>query len=209
MRELTFVVDSSSLETEDYLHLRLDDFLERLASGGQAPGGGSAAALSVAFAAGLVAMVARCSSDSWEDATGVATQSLAIKDRAAQLARADAHAWQEATKALREAGSDGASEKRDFELEQKLRRAAEVPLEIAELGADAAALAALVGEYCDGAFRADAAAAAALASGGASAAAHLVEVNLAVREGDQSLLRARASEQAAAEAAQRTLASFR
>jgi len=54
-----------------------------------------------------------------------------------------------------------------------------------------------------------AAAAAALASGGASAAAHLVQVNLTVQEGDERLKRARASEQAAAESAKRTLASIR
>jgi formiminotetrahydrofolate cyclodeaminase len=197
------------VETEDYLDLRLDDFLDRLSAGGQAPGGGSAAALSVAFAAGLVAMVARCSRGSWDDASGVAAQSIAIRERAAHLARTDADAWQQATAALHKAGDEGADKRRDYELEQKLLRAAAVPLEIAELGADAAALPALVGEYCDGAYRADAAAAAALAAGGASAAAHLVEVNLAVREGDETLLRARASEQAAADAAQRTLASVR
>ena len=197
------------MSTEDYLDLRIDDFLDRLAEGGRAPGGGSAAALSVAFAAGLVAMVARCSRESWDDAAGVAAQSLAIKERAAQLARTDADAWQEASAALRDAGTDGDAEGRDRELEQKLGRAAAVPLEIAELGADAAALAALVGEYCEGAFRADAAAAAALASGGASAAAHLVQVNLTVQEGDERLKRARASEQAAAESAKRTLASIR
>lgn len=197
------------METEDYLSLRLDDFLDRLAAGGRAPGGGSAAALAVAFAAGLVAMVARCSRETWDDAAGVSAQALTIKDRAAHLARADADAWEEATAALHEAGSVEPDGRRDFALEQKLGRAAAVPLEIAELGADAASLAALVGEYCDGSFRADAAAAAALASGGASAAAHLVEVNLGVREGDERLARARASEQAAAEAAQRTLASIR
>ena len=196
------------METEDYLDLRIDDFLDRLTEGGRAPGGGSAAALAVAFAAGLVAMVARCSRESWDDAAGVAAQSLAIKERAAQLARTDADAWQVASAALRDAGSDGDAEARNLELERKLGRAAAVPLEIAELGADAAALAALVGEYCDGAFRADAAAAAALASGGASAAAHLVEVNLTVQEGDERLKRARASERAAAESAKRTLASI-
>lgn len=195
------------METEDYLDLRIDDFLDRLTEGGRAPGGGSAAALAVAFAAGLVAMVARCSRDSWDDAAGVAAQSLAIKERAAQLARTDADAWQVASAALRDAGTDGDADVRNLELEQKLGRAAAVPLEIAELGADAAALAALVGEYCDGAYRADAAAAAALASGGASAAAHLVQVNLTVQEGDERLKRARASEQAAAESAKRTLAS--
>ena len=196
------------METEDYLHLRLDDFLDRLAAGGQAPGGGSAAALTVAFAAGLVAMVARCSRGSWEDAGGVAAQALAIRERAAHLSRDDAEAWRVAVDALAEASAERTGG-RDRELEDKLGRAAALPLEIAELGADAAALAALVGEYCDGAYRADAAAAAALAAGGAGAAAHLVEVNLAVREGDERLLRARASEQAASEAAQRTLASVR
>lgn len=196
------------METEDYLHLRLDDFLDRLAAGGQAPGGGSAAALTVAFAAGLVAMVARCSRGSWEDAGGVAAQALAIRERAAHLSRDDAEAWRVAVDALAEASAERTGG-RDRELEEKLGRAAALPLEIAELGADAAALAALVGEYCDGAYRADAAAAAALAAGGAGAAAHLVEVNLAVREGDERLLRARASEQAASEAAQRTLASVR
>ena len=69
------------METEDYLDLRIDDFLDRLTEGGRAPGGGSAAALAVAFAAGLVAMVARCSRESWDDAAGVAAQSLAIKER--------------------------------------------------------------------------------------------------------------------------------
>ncbi len=197
------------METEDYLDLRIDDFLDRLAEGGRAPGGGSAAALAVAFAASLVTMVARCSRGSWDDATGVAAQSLAIKERAAQLARTDADAWQEASAALREAGTDDGAEGRNRMLEEKLGRAAAVPLEIAELGADAAALAALVGEYCEGAYRADAAAAAALASGGASAAAHLVQVNLTVQEGDERLKRARASEQAAAESAKRTLASIR
>lgn len=197
------------METEDYLDLRIDDFLDRLATGGKAPGGGSAAALSVAFAAGLVAMVARCSRGSWEDATGVAAQGLAIKERAAQLARSDADAWEQASAALRDAGNGEVGEGRNHDLEQKLGRAAAVPLEIAELGADAAALAALVGEYCEGAYRADAAAAAALAAGGASAAAHLVQVNLGVQEGDERLTRARASEEAAAESAKRTLASFR
>lgn len=184
------------------------DFLERLATGGRAPGGGSAAAVTVAFAASLVAMVARCSQDSWQDAAGVSAQALAIQQRVAPLAGLDAEAWEEASVALREASS-GNGGLDDGELEHKLDRAAAVPLEVAELGADVAELAALVGELCDGAFRADAAAAAALAAGGASAAAHLVEVNLAVQAGDPRLARARASEQAATEAARRTLASIR
>lgn len=156
-------------------------------------------------------MVARCSHDSWDEATGVAAQALALQDRAARLAQIDADAWEEALSALRNAGegdgSDGA--RRDHELERKLERAAAIPLQIAELGADTAALAAHAGELCEGTYRADAAAAAALAAGGARAAAHLVEVNLGVREGDERLVRARASEQAASEAAERLLESIR
>jgi formiminotetrahydrofolate cyclodeaminase len=165
----------------------------------------------VAFAAGLVAMVARCSHDSWDEATGVAAQALALQDRAARLAQVDAEAWEEALAALRGAGAGDAADgaRRDYELERKLEHAAAIPLQIAELGADTAALAAHAGELCEGTYRADAAAAAALAAGGARAATHLVEVNLGVREGDERLVRARASGRAASEAAERLLASIR
>lgn len=154
-------------------------------------------------------MVARCSRDSWKDAPGVSAQALAIQERVAPLASLDADVWQEAMAALREASGAGSGEPGDGDLERKLDLAAAVPLEVAELGADVAELAALVGELCDGAFRADAAAAAALAAGGASAAAHLVSVNLAIRDGDPRLARARKSEQIAADAARRTLATIR
>lgn len=155
-------------------------------------------------------MVARCSIDSWSDATGVAAQALAIRDRAAHLARTDAEAWQRALAALDRARAAGESRgQRDHELERALGLAAAAPLEIAELGADTAELAATVGERCDGAYRADATAAAALAAGGARAAAHLVEVNLTVYGDDERLVRARASGEAASDAARRALHSAR
>jgi methenyltetrahydrofolate cyclohydrolase len=200
------------LDAEKYLDLSVRAVLDGLAQKGTAPGSGSAAALTVAFAAGLVAMVARGSRESWDDANGIAAQALAFQDRAAPLASVDAEAWDDALSALRAAadgGEDGNGKRRNYELEQKLERAAAIPLEIAELGADVAELAALAGELGNAAYRADAAAAAALAAGGARAAAHLVEVNLAVRSGDERLARARASEKAANEAAERMLASIR
>jgi len=156
-------------------------------------------------------MVARGSKE-WDDAGGIAAQALALQARAAPLAHADAEAWEDALGALRDAGAGGGDDgapRRDHVLERKLERAAVVPLEIAALGADIAALAAVAGERCDGAYRADAAAAAALAAGGARAAAHLVEVNLGVQEGDERLAEARRSEQAADEAAERLLAAIR
>ena len=52
------------MKADEYLDLRLGDFLDRLGAGKPAPGSGSASALTVAIAAGLVAMVARKSEDS-------------------------------------------------------------------------------------------------------------------------------------------------
>ncbi len=198
------------MTSENYLSVPLETFLTRLSAGEQAPGGGSAAALTVAFAASLVAMVARSSPASLADSKGVSAQALALQDRAAPLSHVDAEAWEEASAALRAASDpeQDAPQSRGV-LERALDRAAAIPLEIVELGADVAALAAMVGERCEPEYRADAAAAAALAAGGARAAAHLVEVNLGMRPGDPRLERARATEQAAAESARRVLATIR
>ena len=192
--------------SDDYLALRLDELLARVAADGRAPGSGSAAALTVAFAASLVSMVARCSRESWADALGVVAQAKVISERATELANTDGTAWEAALEALREAEVGRPSDdRRDFSLEQKLERAAAAPLEIATLGADAAALAALTAERGNGTYRADAAAAAALAAGGARAAAHLVLVNLGVRSDDPRLARALASEQVANDIAARLI----
>lgn len=198
---------------EHYLDLSLTAFLDALATRGTAPGGGTAASLTVAFAAGLVAMVARSSRGMWEDASGVAAQALTLQDRAAALARKDAEAWETALAALRAAADPGEPEpggaREELDLERKLERSAAIPLEIAELGADVATLAVEAALHGEHEYRADAAAAAALAAGGARAATHLVEVNLGIRPGDERLARARANQAAAHEAAERLLASIR
>jgi formiminotetrahydrofolate cyclodeaminase len=191
------------LTADDYLELQLGDLLDRLSADGLAPGGGSAAALTVAFAARLVAMVARCS-PGWEEGTGVVAQANAIGERAVALAHTDGRAWEAALVALRDAEANpGGDPRRDSALERKLEAAAAAPLEIASLGADTAALAALAGERGEATYRADAAAAAALAAGAAGAAAHLVRVNLGVRSADPRLARALESEEAAHDVAAR------
>jgi methenyltetrahydrofolate cyclohydrolase len=201
------------LDDERHLDLTVTAFLDALATRGRAPGGGSAAALTVAFAAGLVAMVARSSRGMWEDAAGVAAQALTLQDRAAALSLKDAEAWEAALAALRTAADpserDEAGPREELDLERKLERSAAIPLEIAELGADVAVLAVEAAVHGEHEYRADAAAAAALAAGGARAATHLVEVNLGIRPGDERLVRARASQTAAYEAAERLLASIR
>lgn len=202
------VVHSSLVENVDLMELDVEDFLGRIAAEEQSPGGGSAAAVTVAMAAGLVAMVARCSKTNWPDAPGVAAQALQIQKRAGPLASVDAFAWDDALDALRRA-KEGEGTGDDAALQLRLERAAAVPLEIAQLAADVADLAAIAGERCEGTYQADAAAAAALAAGAARAALHLVEVNLGVREGDARLKQAREIEQAAASASERALGSIR
>ena len=192
------------MKESSYLDLPLGEFLDHLSADTPAPGGGSAAALTVTFAAGLVTMVARHSRDSWAEAGGVAAQARKLQARCAPLAQQDADVWKDALEALHGNGGGGAGS-RDADLEEKLARAAEVPLWIAEAGADVAMLAALTTEMGDGTYRGDAAAAALLAHAGARVAANLVALNLGMREDDLRLARARRSEKAAAAAAARAL----
>ncbi len=184
----------------------LRDFLDTLAGEGPAPAGGSAAALTVAMSAGLVTMVARASVAHWDEAGGVVGQAETLRARITPLAQADADAYVEALRALR--GREQLEERyRDQQLRAALERAAEVPLRIAEAGADLASLAALLVENGNPEVRADAAVAAVLAEGGTRAAAKLVAVNLAALEGDPRVRHVDTLAEIAAEASGRALAA--
>jgi formiminotetrahydrofolate cyclodeaminase len=167
-----------------------------LAESGPGPAGGSAAALAATMAAGLVRLVARVS-DEWADAPGVAAQASALGDRALALADDDHRVYARAMAQL-------ASPERDTALGAALRRAAEVPLQIAETAADVAILASLAAEEGSETVRADAWAAAALAEAATVSAARLVHVNLATRREDP--LRARADDASRAAASAREVA---
>jgi formiminotetrahydrofolate cyclodeaminase len=186
--------------SSDYLDVRLGDFLRGLAGGTPAPGGAAAAALTAAFAASLVGMVAGRSRGSWAEAAGVAAQAQALEARTVPLAHLTDEAWEAALVALRDTGREG-----EGELEVKLARAAEVPLAIAEAAADVASLAALTAEFGEGTFRSDATAAAVLAAAASRAGAHFVAVNLATRPDDEWLRRASLAAESAAAAATRAL----
>jgi formiminotetrahydrofolate cyclodeaminase len=190
----------------DLLDAPLRDFLDTLAGEGPAPAGGSAAALTVAMSAGLVAMVARASKGHWDEAGGVVGQAETLRARITPLAQADADAYVEALRALR--GREQLEERyRDQQLRAALERAAEIPLRIAEAGADLACLAALLVENGNPEVRADAAAAAVLAEGGTRAAAKLVAVNLAAPEGDPRVRHVDTLAAIAVEASGRALAA--
>lgn len=190
----------------DLLDASLRGFLETLSSDGPAPGSGTAAAIVVAMAAGLVTMVARASSEDWDEAGGVVGQAETFRARVAPLAQADAEAYEAALAALR--GRNELEERyRDQKLQAALAHAAEVPQRIAETGSDLACLAALLVENGNPEVRIDAAAACVLAEAGTRVAAQLVEANLGATEGDPRVRHVRTLVAMAEEASQRALAA--
>jgi methenyltetrahydrofolate cyclohydrolase len=155
------------------------DFLELLAARVPAPGGGGAAAVTGALAAGLVAMAARFSDAQLPAAADVARQADELRERAAGLADQDAVAYRAVLDAYRRpAGGDGSERRR--RIAAALHGAAEVPLEIAEIAAQVAGLAAQVAAGGNPSLRGDTVAAAHLAEASACSAAALVDINVAL-----------------------------
>ena len=178
---------------------QVGELLDRIAEGPPPPGGGSVAALVGAMAAGLVTMAARAHGE-----LAVAAQSESLRARLTELAEEDAVALAQALEHLSGGGGGEARpEARDFSLGRALRRAADIPVAIAESAEDVALVAAELADRIEGPVKADAAAAAMLADAAARVAAHLVAVNLATVDGDERLARAQAAAEGAATAAQR------
>jgi glutamate formiminotransferase / formiminotetrahydrofolate cyclodeaminase len=187
----------------EYRGLPLGELLEEVSSAEPMPGAGYCAAIALEMAAGLVAMAARASRADWGEGRGAAAQATTLRERIAPLADRNVDAYREAVALLGGEGSAG-----DEALRDALARAAGVPLEIAEVAVDVAALAAVVAERGDQAMRADAVSAALLAEAAARAAATLVEVNLGTTSSDERVARARdlaGTATAAAERARHTL----
>jgi methenyltetrahydrofolate cyclohydrolase len=183
---------------EAFADRRVRDLLDALEQPQAVPAGGTAAALVAASAASVVTMVAR-SSTQWADGRGVAAQARHLRSRLVPLAEANADALEAALAAF--AGSaETRQERRDAELGRALAHAAELPLAIAEAAADVAALASLAAERGDPRARLDAVVAAVLAEGATTAAAGLVERNLAIRGDDERSMRAGEAKQVASSA---------
>ncbi len=159
----------------DYADQPLGRFLELVASRRPAPGGGSAAAIGVALAAGLVAMAARFSEDQIDEAPVLAVRAHGMQRQATALAQADAAAYQRVVDAGR-SGRVGAGRRQ--RIRAALSAAADVPCEIVRLGATVAELAAQLAERGNPNLRGDAVSGALLAEAGVRAAAELVAINL-------------------------------
>jgi formiminotetrahydrofolate cyclodeaminase len=168
----------------------LGELCDTVAAETSAPGGGSVAAIAGALAASLVAMAARFSTDEWQDAAGAVAQAEALRARLLPLADEDANAYENFLLARR-MSREVEPELRDAAIGDALSRAADVPLAIAEAAHDVATLAAEAAERGNPNLRGDAATAALLAEAAVRASANLVEINLATREGDERIARAR------------------
>ena len=169
-------------DTPDYLELPVGSFLDLVAAGDPAPGGGSVAAVSVALAAGLSSMAARLSTKQLADAPGLAERTEGLRERVAPLARADALAYGRVLVAQRAADDD------DGRVRAALSEAADVPLAIAEAGAQVARIAARLASDGNPNLKGDALCALLLADAGVRAAIRLVEINLSREPGEDGRL---------------------
>jgi formiminotetrahydrofolate cyclodeaminase len=147
---------------------------------------GPATAQAGAAAAFVIAAAAREAGDG----TGAA-QAEALAARLTRLAEEDVEALAAARAAFPASEPEVSDARRDFALGNALDRAAAAPLAIAEACADVVLLARGLAERIDPGLGPDLEAAALLANGAARAAAHLVEINLAVGADDERARRAR------------------
>jgi len=171
-------LSSEDAAVPDYLGLPLGEFLDRVASGEPAPGGGSVAAITVALAAGLSGMAARFSADHLVDAAELIERAELLRRRVAPFAREDATAYGRVLAAYR-TPDDGAPGARRGRIQAALSDAADVPLAVAEVGAAVAEVATRLAKEGNPNLRGDAVTAALLAEAGVRAAAVLVEINAA------------------------------
>ncbi len=154
-------------------------------------GAGALAAQVIEGAAALCESLARGAGREWDEARGMAVQAVRLRERAAAAGPANAAAFQRARELL-QLPPDPARTGRDAALRADLVAAADTLLEIANLGADCAALAAAVAVRGPAAGSADATGAAELAAAAARAVAALVAINLALVPDDERRRRVRA-----------------
>jgi methenyltetrahydrofolate cyclohydrolase len=179
-------------------------FLAALSDAGPAPGGGAAAALTVAMAGALGAMAGGLSRRHCSQAPGIQRECLDLRDAALLHCGEDARVYADVLAARRsrsrtntvEGGGaqDGAHDgTHDGALDAALSKAADVPLAVAETGARLSQLAAQLVEEGNPALQGDALAAVLLATAGTEAAGELVHINLSRRPDDRRHARADAA----------------
>jgi formiminotetrahydrofolate cyclodeaminase len=177
----------------------LGQFLDQVAARSPAPGGGGAAAMTGAVAAGLVAMAARFSAAQLPDAEELAARADQLRHRAAELVDEDAQAYTRVLDAFALA-RDAAG--RDQQVREALQVAAAKPREMTQIAAEVAEMAARVAGAGNPNLRGDSVTAALLAEASARSAACLVDINVTLGGlGNEVSLQAAEAVSAAAAAA--------
>ena len=123
-------------------------------------------------------MTARLSTGQLEDADELLERAKTLKKHAASLAQADAAAYGHVIEARREGGN----------VQAALSKAADVPLEVAKIGAEVVEIAARLAENGNPNLRGDVLTAALLSEAGTRAAAFLVEINLSAADAENDRL---------------------
>ncbi|MDQ3905159.1 MAG: cyclodeaminase/cyclohydrolase family protein [Actinomycetota bacterium] len=190
----------TSAELPALLDCTVADFLELLAAKQPAPGGGAVAATTVAMAAGLLGMAARYSAAQLIDSPARAAHADRLKDQAAALVDQDAAAYQ-AVLAAFALPREPDPQVRCRQIRSTLKRAARIPMEIAETASVITIEAVELIKRGNRNLRGDAFTAATLAAAAARAAAELVRLNVELGSLTSELAeRATRAAQAAAEA---------
>jgi len=171
-----------------------------------APGGGSSAAVAAALSAALLGMAAslEAAREAAEVDADLAERAHQLRAEALELADRDLSSYAPVLEAQRLPAGDPA---RADALAAALTEASQTPLAIAENAAEVAELAASVTAVCKPAIRGDALAGVLFAEAATTAAASLVEVNLA-GSGGLDLARARDARRRAQEAREAALATL-
>jgi methenyltetrahydrofolate cyclohydrolase len=165
-------VNGDAGSADPYLTESVEAFLEQLAARTPAPGGGAAAAITCAIAAGLVEMAT-----SFASARGlerVRERAHALRERVATLAYADGEAYAVVLAALRL--PPGAERHR--QLDAAVAGAIACPMEVLEIASEVATLAADIAETGNRNLEGDALTGALLAEAAARSAATLAQLNV-------------------------------
>jgi methenyltetrahydrofolate cyclohydrolase len=191
---------------DPYLTATVADFLDDLAARTPAPGGGAAASVTCAMAAGLVEMAA-----SFASATGlehVRERAHELRAEASALAHADGRAYGVVLEALRMApGSE-----RTTRLDTAVAGAIACPMHILRIAAEVATLAADMAETGNRNLEGDALAGALLAEAAARSAATMAQLNVSLLSrhalGDAQLERLRPALAKATRARERAVDAY-
>lgn len=163
----------------------LQHYLDDLAAGISAPGGGSASALSGALAAALASMVCRLTLDKagyesvQSEIAVIITQTEGARQQFTELLEEDITAYGQLSAAYQlPRATDEEKAARSRAIQERLAGAAQVPLDIVECAARLSSAFPRIAEIANANILSDLASAVTLAGASARSAANMVRVNL-------------------------------